>query len=98
MEYNISCKDYKHLHIEEMRRIQVMEHIQTVRTHKVGFGLDLLSELAFLLWAELAFCWVGFGLGQFGFGPGWIWFCWIGFGLGQLWAGLAFCWVGFLLG
>ena len=59
MEYDIPCKDCKHLYIEEMRRIQVMEHIPTVRMHKGCFGLDLLS---------LAFC---FGLGWLW--AGWLW-------------------------
>ena len=80
-----------------------MEHTPTVRTHKVGFGLDLLSELAFFsglswLFAGLALDWASLALGQVGFGFAGLALDWVSFGLGWLFAGLAFCWVGFLLG
>jgi len=88
VEYDIPCKDCKHLYIEEMRRIHLMEHVPTVRMHKVGFWLDLLS-LAFALG------WVGFGLGQLWVGSA---LGTVSFGRGQLWVGSALGWVSFGLG
>ena len=93
MEYDIPCKDCKHIYIEEMRRIQVMEHAPIVRTHKVCFGLDLLLLSWILLWEE--WLWASLALG-------WVLFCcvgfwtgsaldWVSFGLGWLFAGLGFC-------